>query len=224
MVEIDRLPRITLSTFKPIFGNVARMREATEARLRERPPSTEEEAIAFREESVETWSRYLRGYIEMKGGYFGEGNSVCLYYKAEVCLADPLEIVAFTFKWEYGGSAHTQRVAVEARPSNLGLGSVYYFICPCCSELCRNLYTDGRVLIGRRGFRHTYSARNETKRVREILKLYNILDTPAKYPYRKEYYRGKITPFGRRMERVYNRFLKIGGSQGLFDKMEELWG
>ena len=223
LIEIDRLPRFSLAGFKPVFVTVAKMRELTENRLKGMQLS-DEGAAAYRERYLSERMDYLRGHITMEGGYFGRDGSVTFHYEANLCTADPLEVIGFTFRWEYGGSDHTKRVAVEARPSNLGLGSVYYFICPYSGTLCRKLYTDGNVLTGRRGFKHTYSARNDSKRHREIMALYKLLDTPYREPYRKYYYRGKLTPYGLRMEGAYYKIVGKGGGQGILGAVTALLG
>lgn len=114
---------------------------------------------------------------------------------------NPLEW-AFTLKWEEEGRRYEQNIYVVGEPSNIRSLSgtfVYYFLCPRTGVKCRTLYK-----IGGRGFysrkalpKALYPIQKESKALRYIRHGYDE-------PYRrhgKEYYRGKLTPYGKKCQR-----------------------
>lgn len=93
------------------------------------------------------------------------------------------------------------RVALVQQPSNLGKGSVWYFICPLTGERCRTLYQVGRYFASRKAQPATlYESQTYSKKYREISKTYGpVLQVDNAFnelfkPYTKVFYRGKPTP------------------------------
>ena len=109
-----------------------------------------------------------------------------------------------TLRWEEGDGHHTQRIRVEGEPSNIPSLSgsyVYYFICPRTGTKCRVLYKMAEGgFCGRKALpKALYALQMESKSVRYI---HYPLDGKEPYkPYGKEYYRGKLTPYGRKCQR-----------------------
>lgn len=208
MVEIDRLRRIELATLKPLFTNLRKIQGQVEEWARLNPTATEEDIILFRREQLSKYKQALTGSVTSKDG-------LTINIGADVDFVETMEIERLLFSWEYEGREYHQSVIVERRPSNLGLSApVYYFICPYSGTLSRKLYTDGRALSGRRGFEHVYSTQLRSKRVREFDTLMMILDSTYRAKYRKVYYRGKLTPYGRRLERGYRASRRLGIASG----------
>ena len=194
MIEIDTLRRIHLRDLDAFFINLKRFRP-TLLNLMERKPEKIREALALVANNVRV------------------SITLSTTYNVEATINENAEIESFLFKWEYDGVKREQRVYITARPSNLHKESAcYYFLCPFTSHPCRKLYTDGKILISRYGFRHTYSDRKQSKQERELTAVINAMQfTDQDHRHRKEYYRGKITPFGRKMMKSYNTLTRYLG-------------
>ena len=96
----------------------------------------------------------------------------------------------------FQGTGAAVTVELREEESNLGRGKVLYFVCPVTQRKCRTLYTDGRVFVSRYAFPHRYKVQTLTAADRFII---GVTD-----PYRdggKMYYRGKLTPYGKRVLR-----------------------
>ena len=48
------------------------------------------------------------------------------------------------FFWEHQGTRNQKTIKLHTEPSNLGNGTVQYFLCPYTSHKCRKLFLDGR--------------------------------------------------------------------------------
>ena len=115
------------------------------------------------------------------------------------------------FSYEYNGQTVTYDVALRWKRSNLNPDSsdgYYYFVCPVTGALCRNLYlVDGRF-VGRRAFKPLYEVQTysrKTRRETQPWRDFMAVDTLAFAKYRREYYRGRITPYGRKVEKLAHR-------------------
>lgn len=115
------------------------------------------------------------------------------------------ERAALLFKWtDQGGEVRKVRVKIQEERSNLGRGSVYYFLCPVTGERCRKLFLDGKVICSRRAFRHHYELQEGTKLDRAYIRLRKLMGAEEKS--RKAYYRGRLTPYGRKLLRDEAKF------------------
>lgn len=208
MTIIDRLDRIELSGLKPFFRNLKRIKQSLDRWEEEHPSKSEEDIILFRKETLSKMKDYLTGKCTF-------GESLTIHIEADIDFVDSVEVEGFNFRWEHEGETRLQSVKLEKRPSNLGKPEpVYYFVCPYSGTLCRKLYTDGKVLAGRKSFSHIYSTQQRSERIREVDNLMAILDSPQKGKYRKEYYRGKLTPYGWRLSRGFRLSRKLGITNG----------
>lgn len=206
MVEIDNIQRVSLRAFKPFFTEVKRLRRAVEKVIESNP---EKEAEALR--------LFSSGASSLKGSFtLSDGRIMDITAHVNT---EAMEISCFFFRWiGSDGKEKLVSVNVEKRPSNLGIDEVYYFICPHTKKLCRKLFTDGYTITSRWAFPHTYSKRNLSKYSRVLFGMVDaMVETDKDYRYRKERYRGKLTPFGKRM---YNNYLKICAFVGRDGKIE----
>lgn len=195
MTEIDQLNRISLADLRGFFENSKKLRTYVSQAMEEQPFVTAEE-WADRKETY-----LLQNREAFRGGItFADG----LAFSVEALIDTwSLEIYGFIFKWKtYEGEERSVKVEVSSRPSNLGLPEpVYYLVCPHTRRICRKLYTDGDELASRYAFPHTYSSRNESHDKRLLSRLCNLMrEDEESHRYRKPYYRGKLTPFGERMQ------------------------
>lgn len=116
---------------------------------------------------------------------------------------DPKEW-AFTLRWTEEGRKHNQSIGVVGEPCNIRSLSgtyVYYFVCPLTGAKCRILYkTIGGGFCSRKALKNAlYPLQMDSHKFRYI-----NYPPEGKQPYRrngKEYYRGKLTPYGKRCQR-----------------------
>lgn len=127
------------------------------------------------------------------------------------------------FSYEADGVPLSYDVALRWKRSNLrpdGGDGYYYFVCPSTGVLCRKLYLVGGRFVSRRAFRAPYEAQTLSRKDREqrraVRDLFDVDDLVFQ-PYRKEYYRGKLTPYGRKVDKLARRLelYKSGELAGL---------
>lgn len=109
-----------------------------------------------------------------------------------------------TLQWEEYGVRRKQSINIIAEPSNIRSLSgvfVYYFLCPRTGTKCRILYKleDG-------GFCSRKAMPNSLYPLQMGSKLLRYIHYPpeGKEPYKrygKAYYRGRLTPYGKRCQR-----------------------
>lgn len=125
------------------------------------------------------------GRAEVNTPHFGRLEIACAFFPERMELGFLLT--------NENGEEVKQRVKIVEEDSNLRNGSkVYYFLCGWCK--CRTLYSDGKGFYPRKVFRHSYQRQRMSHKERAV--------SPKKEPYRaygKEYYRGKLTPYGKRL-------------------------
>lgn len=104
------------------------------------------------------------------------------------------------------GKPISYRVNLESRPSNLGIGRVWYFICPATGRRCRTLYHCGDYFYSRHAFyQPMYSSQIESKSTREFLQSMRLLRLSEDFlskRHSRTHYKGKIT---RRYQRILDR-------------------
>ena len=113
----------------------------------------------------------------------------------------PYAVLNYNYK---GEPVHVE-LTLRFHPSNLNNDTgYYYFVCPVTGLSCRNLYlVDGRF-ISRWAFRPLYSSQAERRRNGGLAYLCALADyekmLDAKY--RRLTYRGRLTPWGRKVEKM----------------------
>ena len=132
-----------------------------------------------------------------------DGNTY--HFKEPIELGGTLYSISFeaqrmrlSIRWtdEESGEEREQIVTILKERSNLPSLSgsyVYYFVCPRTGNKARVLYRIGSHFWSRRAFKAVYPLQMESKHNRAI--------SYREDPYRKngkEYYRGKLTPYGKR--------------------------
>lgn len=196
MIELDNQPSITLRALRGFFANCKEVRRFVESRAEAKALSPAEE-VKLKRDALSKTKTHFTGNIDFH-------NGLTMSVETEIQL-ETMEVTGFLFKWEdYENRQHRQRVCVRARPSNLGLPEpVYYFVCPHSGRICRKLFFDGYSLASRYAFAHTYSKRNRSHNWRRFDQLLSAtLYVEEAGAYRKERYRGKLTPHGKKMLRA----------------------
>ena len=115
------------------------------------------------------------------------------------------------FSYEYNGQPVAYDVALRWKRSNLNPDTehgYYYFVCPDTGALCRKLYlVDGRF-VGRKAFHALYRDQNKSHKERRVTGAWHDLlavDDLCNQRYRRETYRGRLTPYGRKIEKLCQR-------------------
>ena len=104
--------------------------------------------------------------------------------------------------------------ALKFQASNLKEGTgYYYFVCPETGRSCRNLYLVDGHFMSRPAFRPLYRRQAQRRAAGE----WGMLAEACEYEdlasarYRRYTYRGRITPYGRKLEKKYSRIAAFFG-------------
>ncbi|UHG92548.1 hypothetical protein [Spirosoma oryzicola] len=133
---------------------------------------------------------------------------------ATIDIAASLKAKCLMLRYSFRGETKLYRIDLLIAPSNLGKGTVFYFVCPITAKRCRKLYlVDGRF-ISRYALADTYYEKQLwSKRYRDLdntmgrqlrgddFELYQ--ETFG--PYAKRHYRGKPTKRVLRYQRLTDR-------------------
>ena len=131
---------------------------------------------------------------------------------AKICISvrvcDTEQAVGVSYL--YGGQPKQYKIVLRFVPSNLpGKENTgyYYFVCPVSGVLCRKLYLVGGQFMSRRAFRPLYVQQTMSHKTRVF---YSLIDTWKKIEdlnngsrWRKNHYRGKPTPYCKKLSKYY---------------------
>lgn len=128
------------------------------------------------------------------------------------------------FSYEHNGTPRAYDVALRWKRSNLSPGTehgYYYFVCPATGALCRKLYFVNGQFVGRTAFKALYKEQTLSVKQRRLTRAWRDLlavDDLINQQYRRETYRGRLTPYGRKVAKLAGR-LRIfqetpGGQDG----------
>jgi hypothetical protein len=141
------------------------------------------------------------GYLEdnnIKYGslQWGKENSITIL--VDTCKCEMR--LQYTYRQNY---EMNYIVPLSCRPSNLGLGVVWYFLCPKTTCLCRKLYLYKGYFVSRHAIPNAmYQQQTESKKMRCFNVIGVILREQYKLKkYTKLYYRNKATSQLRKYER-----------------------
>lgn len=116
------------------------------------------------------------------------------------------------FSYEANGTPQNYDVALRWKRSNLNPATehgYYYFVCPVTGALCRKLYLVGGRFVSRHAFRALYEQQTFSKSRRRNLAPYRDLlavdELVYNQRYRRETYRGNLTPYGRKVAKLAER-------------------
>ncbi len=99
------------------------------------------------------------------------------------------------------------RVFIVSKPSNLGKGLIWYFVCPHTGKHCKKLYLVGGYFLHREAFTGCmYDCQKKSKSIRSFMKMSKDLFAKTDFmkgrKYIKTNYRGKPT-------KTYLKFLEL---------------
>lgn len=114
-----------------------------------------------------------------------------------------------TLEYTQNGESIKYDVRLISIPSNLGKGSVYYFVCPNTGKHCRKLYHNSKYFLHREAFRYLYYEKQiQSKKTRELHSIFDkafLKDEVYEEQYKKYYkthYNGKPT---KRYQKLINK-------------------
>jgi len=73
--------------------------------------------------------------------------------------------------YKANGTPINYRVRLVTIPSNLGIGLIWYFLCPVTGKRCRKLYLAGNYFYHRTAYRGMYEKQVQSKKYRELEKV-----------------------------------------------------
>jgi hypothetical protein len=86
-----------------------------------------------------------------------------------------------TLNYTCNGERCCYTVRLTFKPSNLGKGHIWYFICPETNQLCRKLYQGNRYFLHRDAFKGCYYENQvQSHKNRELWKLYCLHFIPER--------------------------------------------
>ena len=153
---------------------------------------------------------FLREYAAISGRlvWKQDGEVVASVGAATDTRGVPVLKLSYT----YYGEPRDMTISLRWKNSNLNPESghgYYYFVCPRTGKLCRNLYLVDGWFMGRAAFKPLYpqQAQSHAKRDGALAWFDSIsrVDDLRAEPYRRETYRGKITPYGRRVRKAMEK-------------------
>lgn len=109
--------------------------------------------------------------------------------------------------YKYRGNPVNIELTLRYKPSNLKAGTgYYYFVCPVTGLSCRNLYLVNGRFVSRTAFRPLYRQQAETRIGKNngslaVLRAIGAYEDLTAERYRRLTYRGKLTPYGRKVEK-----------------------
>lgn len=125
----------------------------------------------------------------------------------------PYAVLFYNYK---GTPVHTE-LTLRFRPSNLNNDTgYYYFVCPVTGLSCRNLYLVNGRFVSRLAFRPLYKTQAETRVAKSngslaVLRALTDYEDLATAKYRRLTYRGKPTPYGRKVAKLEARYNAVMG-------------
>lgn len=144
-----------------------------------------------------------------------QGNNVVasVQFGTNLTGAVPFAVLNYKYKNE---PVHTE-LTLRFRPSNLKEGTgYYYFVCPVTGLSCRNLYLVNGRFVSRLAFRPLYRTQAETRVAKSngslaVLRALTDYEDLATAKYRRLTYRGKPTPYGRKVAKLEARYNAVMG-------------
>lgn len=151
-------------------------------------------------ENVVTWTQ-------------GKATIATIHLQTNLTGTVPYAVLSYTYR---GVPVQTE-MTLRYVPSNLKDGTgYYYFVCPVTGLSCRNLYLVNGRFVSRVAFRPLYRKQAETRPAKSngslaVLRAIADYEDAATAKYRRLTYKGKLTPYGRkvakkeaRLDALYN--------------------
>jgi hypothetical protein len=141
-------------------------------------PSTVEDCLTFRLKSLtENNNSYFNSYGTLKGVTSWSGNGeVHSKINIEVTYSEYERFIIFDYS--HNGEPKRYKVNIITKPSNLGKGSIMFFVCSSTGKLCRKLYLISGYFLSRTAGRMMYDKQIESKKFRGMTKVFDKAFVP----------------------------------------------
>jgi len=168
-------------------------------------PTTVEDCLTFRLKSLtENNNTYLTSYGTRKGTTSWSSNGQT-HSTISIEVKHSEYETYIIFDYSCNGEPKSYKVELISKPSNLGKGKVWFFVCPSTGKLCRKLYLHSDYFLHRTAFKGLmYSKQLESKKNRELFKLFEAYFLPDKI-YREFYSKGFKTHYNGKPTKRYLR-------------------
>ncbi len=163
-------------------------------------PTTVEDILTFRLKSLnENNNSYLTSYGTRKAvTSWYQNGSVCSKISIEVTHSEYESFIILDYKCN--DEPIRYRVGLISKTSNLGVGKVWFFVCPNTGKLCKKLYLHNSYFLHRTAFENLmYQKQIQSKKNRGLFKIFdkvNLSDNVYCERYKKYFkthYKGKPT-------------------------------
>lgn len=136
-----------------------------------------------------------------------------LVFRTAIALQGVTYKVSYSSGWSYLLFVYTDRagrykevkVFLKEEASNLGRGSVRYFLCPYTGHKCRTLFLDGVTIASRYAFKHYYSYQTRSRKERLLDKIFSTEHSNPERKGGKKTYQGRITRYGMKLQKYWEK-------------------
>ncbi|MGO4820947.1 MULTISPECIES: hypothetical protein [unclassified Flavobacterium] len=172
-------------------------------------PTTVEDCLYLSIKKLKEWN-YLN-YLGTKSGTISWTRNGQEHSNISISVIKNDFDTFIVLNYKSNGEPRNYKVQIISKPSNLGKGEVFYFVCPTTKKHCRKLYLHGGYFLHREAFKSLmYSKQLESKKNRglfKILEACHISDEVFEERYKKYFkthYNGNET---KRFKRLNNKIL-----------------
>ena len=97
-------------------------------------------------------------------------------------------------------------IKIVRTATNLHNGLQCFALCPVTGKLCRKLYLYGSLFVSRYAIPEHYASCNRSRKQRDFESAFSIIKYGENIKYRKGYYKGRLTPYGKKYFKAYEKF------------------
>ena len=170
-------------------------------------PTTVEDCLTVSITKLKEWN-YLN-YLGTKSSTISWSRNGQKHSSIGISVANNGLNTIMVLDYKCNGEPINYTVKIISKPSNLGKGEVFYFVCPRTGKHCRKLYLHSGYFYHREAFNGLmYSKQLESKKNRELSKIFDacyLSDEVYEERYKKYFkthYNGKET---KRFKRLNNK-------------------
>lgn len=170
-------------------------------------PTTVEDCLYLSIKKLKEWN-YLN-YFGTKTGTINWSRNGVKHSSIGILVTNDGFKTFIVLDYNYNGEPMNFTVKIISKPSNLGKGEVFYFVCPNTKKQCRKLYLHNGYFLHREAFNGLmYSKQLESKKNRDLCKIFEacyLSDDVYEERYKKYFkthYNGKET---KRFKRLNNK-------------------
>ncbi|WP_165425780.1 hypothetical protein [Flavobacterium sp. XN-5] len=161
-------------------------------------PTTVEDCLTLSIKKLKEWN-YLN-FLGTKSGTITWSRNGEKHSSISISVTNNSFEMYATLDYKCNGEPTKYKVEIIGKPSNLGKGEVFYFVCPITKKHCRKLYLHSGYFYHREAFKSLmYSKQIESKKNRDLFKIFEASQLSDEIyeerykKYFKTHYKGKET-------------------------------